>query len=564
MRMTLMTITMVMGSIAGLVLAGCAVDAEMSPGAYYSSSDGNASYEQQEPGAYYPEYGASADASASAPPEMPEEGPLDPTAPDDGDDYDAPGTNPFVFASDDPFSTFGVDVDTASYDIFRRNIQLYESLPDPRSVRLEEYVNYFPYDYEAPSSDSEIPFTIDLEAAPSPYAETTLLRVGIKGMEAPEEEPKPANVVFLIDVSGSMSSVTKLPLVKTVLNETLSILAPTDTVSIVTYASGVGVRLAPTQVSEAATISEAINALSAGGATNGAGGIQLAYEQAQAAFIEGGINHVVLCTDGDFNVGASSSDALVELIEEKRKTGITLTVLGFGTGNLNDAMMEAVSNAGNGVYGVIATDDQAVAYVHQRMLSNLHFIAKDMKIQVHFNPEIVFAYRLLGYENNAIADEDFTNDAVDAGEIGAGHTVTALYELVFEGQSIPEAEGAPLATDGTDYVGDLEILPEHMAMVRVRYKAVEATEEDPARQVELGIATEAIADTTESASGDFQWAVSVAAFAELLKESPYASYPVLPRIQTMLEAQVGDDAERAEFLELFGTASGLIVTPGTL
>ena len=350
-----------------------------------------------------------------------------PLAADDSSDPDAPvGTNPFTVTAFDPLSTFAADVDTASYDIFRR-ILAEGALPSADWVRLEEFVNYFEYGYPAPAHDAEVPFSISLAAAPNLLdRDTVVLHVGIQGKAAPPFEKRPANLVFLVDVSGSMGGADKLPLVRELLRLTLDELDPTDTISIVTYASDTGVRLSPTPVSDRATIEDVIYDLTAGGSTAGGAGINLAYEQAEAAFLEGGINHVLLCTDGDFNVGISNTADLVALIEEKRETGITFTALGFGLDNLNDGMMEAITNAGNGVYGVITDSDQAARYVHERLLQGMTYIAKDMKLQIEFNPNEVYAYRLLGYENRAIADELFRDDTVDAGEVGAGHRVTAL------------------------------------------------------------------------------------------------------------------------------------------
>jgi len=481
----------------------------------------------------------------------------------DGDRYEDVGTNPFVMAGHDPLSTFAVDVDTASYDIFRRDV-LNGRLPVPASVRLEEYVNAFPYDYPAPAHDAAEPFAIHLEVAPSPLeAGRTVLSVGIQGRDAPPKQVLPANLVFLIDVSGSMRSAAKLPLVKRVLTETLEVLQPADRVAIVTYASGTGVRLESTPVSDRQTIVAAIEGLSAGGSTSGAAGLSLAYEQAEDNFVLGGINHIVLCTDGDFNVGPSSTAELVELIEEKRRTGITLTVLGFGSGNLNDAMMEAVSNKGNGVYGVIANEDHAVQYVHERMLSTLTFIAKDVKIQVEFNPEQVLAYRLLGYENRAIADHDFRNDLVDAGEIGAGHTVTALYELVLDGGEVPSPEGAPEAEDGEEFAGEDEVAAGDLVLVKVRYKRPDAGEEDEAFEVNQTLQPAHLKARIWDAGTDHQWAVSIAALAEILKGSPFADPGRLAAIEEVLLSSAGeDDTARKELLELFALAKALLEAGG--
>jgi Ca-activated chloride channel family protein len=476
-----------------------------------------------------------------------------------GDDFEAPGTNPFVMADYDPLSTFAVDVDTASYDVFRRDIED-GALPAPASVRLEEYVNFFSYAYPASDATAPEPFSISLAAAPSTLdANLTLLRVGIQGKAPPvQAEKPPTNLVFLVDVSGSMAQSDKLPLAQQVLRQTLDLLAPTDTVAIVSYASDTRVRMQPTAAAERGAIITQIDALESSGGTNGASGINLAYEQAQAAFIQGGINHVILCTDGDFNVGVSSTDALVELIREKRQTGITFTALGFGAGNLNDAMLEAVSNAGNGFYGVISSEGQAAEYVRDRMLSTLSLIARDMKVQVEFNSDLVAAYRLLGYENRAIADQDFRDDVVDAGEIGAGHRVTALYELVLAGGSVPSVSGAPAPSTGASYAGLREVGSDDLVQVKVRYKELDAGTEDPALEVAASLAPADVATATSAADLDLQWASAVAAFAEVLKQSPYARGVDLDAVGAVFEAQNTRDAQRTEFYELFLAARGLL------
>ncbi|MEO8181981.1 MAG: von Willebrand factor type A domain-containing protein [Deltaproteobacteria bacterium] len=490
---------------------------------------------------------ASGGNTASVQPEAPQSA-------SDGDRYQSVGTNPFVMVAHDPLSTFGADVDTASYDIFRRDVNL-SSLPDRESVRLEEYINSFHYDYPAAAHDAPEPFSIALAAAQNPLRPgTTLLRVGIQGKNAPPEEPKPANLVFLVDVSGSMQAADRLPLAQQVLRQTLDLLQPTDTVSIVSYASDTRVRLAPTPVSERATIVGNIDGLTAGGSTAGASGIDLAYAQAQAGFLQSGINHIILCTDGDFNVGRSSNAELLDLIREKRRSGVTLTALGFGAGNLNDSMLEAVSNAGNGFYGVISSEAQAADYVQRRMLSTLTLIAKDVKIQVEFNAQQVAAFRLLGYENRAIADQDFRNDIVDAGEIGSGHQVTALYELVLAGGALPETAGAPAALDGAAYDGAREVAAEDLVLVKIRYKQPDAGTTDPALEVSSRLAPAAIASTGSELERDLDWAISLAAFAEILAASPYASLAHLSDLESTFLAQRERDADRAEFLELFTRA----------
>ena len=481
-------------------------------------------------------------------------------APDDsvGPAQTAQQTNGFVIAAHDPQSTFGADVDTASYDLFRRDINLGQ-LPEPASVRLEEYVNDFKYAYPAPAEDSPTPFSISLAASPGLYGrKTLLLRVGVRGKDAKATEKLPTNLVFLVDTSGSMQSADKLPLVKRVLTDTLDVLQSTDTVSIVTYAGFTSVALAPTPVSERSTIVRVIESFAAGGSTAGAAGLDLAYRQAEAGFREGGLNHVLLCTDGDFNVGPSSTPELVRAIEQKRKSGITLTVLGFGQG-LNDAMMEAVSNKGNGVYGVISSAEQADGYVRERLLSTLTFIAKDVKIQVEFNPERVYAYRLLGYEDRAIADDDFRNDVIDAGEIGAGHRVTALYELALTSSEVPSADGVPAPEDGAPFTDPLEVAPEALALVKVRYKDRDAAETDAAHEVSQSLLPAEFLTAATEADDDFAWAIAVASFSEVLKGSPFAVRSSLPAIaQIVKRPSYASDPDRAEFLDLFEKASPLL------
>jgi Ca-activated chloride channel family protein len=451
-----------------------------------------------------------------------------------------------------------VDVDTASYDIFRRDIED-GRLPAPESVRLEEFVNVFDYDYPAPTDDFEDPFAISLMAGPGLYeADTVLLRVGLQGKLAPAERG-PANLVFLVDVSGSMASADKLPLVKVVLTEALEVLEPTDLVSIVTYAGSTAVALQPTPVSKKDVIAAVITGLGAGGGTAGGAGMTLAYAQAESGFVQGGINHIVMCTDGDFNVGLSSDEAMLALITEKRKTGITLTTLGFGSGDLNDSMMEKVSNAGNGMYSVISSEDQAIVYANERLLSTMLHIAKDMKVQVEFNDERVLAYRLLGYEDRAIADDDFRDDVVDAGEIGVGHRVTALYELVLVDGVVPTPEDAPALIDGAEYAGPVEVSAEDLVLVKIRYKQPGAAETDEAREVALALPADAVASELGDADGDYRWAAATAAFAEILKGSPYARPDLLEGIGNILHADVGTtDPDRAEFVTLFDLARPLL------
>jgi Ca-activated chloride channel family protein len=337
----------------------------------------------------------------------------------------------------------------------------------------------------------------------------------------------------------------------------LDVLSPLDTISIVTYSGEVGVALPPTPASDVDTIRRAIRDLAAYGSTRGGAAINLAYQQAEDGFIEGGFNHVVMMTDGDFNVGITDDDALVALIEEKRRSGVTLTALGFGRGNLNDAMMERVSNAGNGTYTVITSESHAQEYAAGPLLAGVHLVAQDMKIQVEFNPEHVRAYRLLGYENRAIADEDFRVDSVDAGEVGAGHQVTALYELVLTGQEIPSIDGAPLPLDGERVMGDAEIGTDELVQVRVRWKDLGASETDPAYETSASLAPTDVGRLS-AADGDHQWAAAIAAFAEILKESPYAQVEDLDHIGKITEDNAGTDEDRVRFRELFERARTLL------
>jgi len=468
------------------------------------------------------------------------------------------GTNPFIMTAHDPLSTFAADVDTASYDTFRRDVNL-GLLPQPASVRLEEHVNNFDYAYPAPTAADVHPFRISLAAAGDMFhRETTLLRVGIAARDPVPFEKRPANVVFLVDVSGSMSAADKLPLVKRVLARTLDVVSPEDTISIVTYSATAVVRLAPTAARDKARILPIIDSLVASGSTAGAAALMLAYDQARRAFITGGINHILMCTDGDFNVGPSSTEDLLVLVKQQRQTGITLTVLGFGIGNLNDQMMERVSNAGNGIYGVISSATHADRYVDERLLSTLEHVAQNMKIQVEFNPARVVSYRLLGYEDRAVADNDFRNDLVDGGEVGAGHRVTALYELLLTGQVLAAFDGAPAVVDGvpTDVIPEVD--PADLVLVKVRYQPAGAAQDSPALEVRAGLPAAARCADLGAADADLRWATAVAAFAEILKKSPYADRAFVPMIETIVAQQVVLDADRLEFGQLFARARALL------
>ncbi len=361
---------------------------------------------------------------------------------------------------------------------------------------------------------------------------------------------KATNLVFLLDVSGSMADSNKLPLIKETILATLDQLDDSDHESLVTYSTTAQVVLPPTSMEKRANIAAAVAALSASGSTAGEDGIGLAYAQATAGFIAGGINHIVMCTDGDFNVGPSSTAELLSLIRSERATGVTLTVLGFGSGNLNDAMMEQVADAGNGIYSVIIDEASAQKYAAEKILSTITHVAKDMKLQVELNPDRVLAYRLLGYEDRAIADQSFRNDAVDAGEVGAGHRVTALYELVLAGGTVPMTAGAPVPDDGEPSTLPREVGADDFVLVKVRYKTVDAVDTTPAIEMSTTLPSALLSEELSAADADMQWATAVAALAEILKTSPYADKTLVPTIRSIAAAQSGRDADRAELATL--------------
>jgi len=460
--------------------------------------------------------------------------------------------NPFIRpAGIKALSTFSIDVDTASYSNMRRWING-GSLPPPDAVRIEEMINYFDYSYEPASGDH--PFSVNAEVNACPWkAEHRLVRIGLKGREV-EADMRPAtNLVFLLDVSGSMNQPNKLPLVKESMKLLVEHLLADDRLSIVVYAGASGLVLPPTYCDEKAAIIAALDRLRAGGSTHGSAGIQLAYETAEESFIKGGVNRVILCTDGDFNVGVSDEGGLVRLIEEKRKTGVFLSVLGFGTGNWQDARMEQLSNAGNGNSAYIDSLDEARKVLVEEMTGTLVTIAKDVKIQVEFNPAKVGAYRLIGYANRLLEAEDFNDDAKDAGEIGAGHTVTALYEIVPPGVEIPEGEIDDLKyqqpEEETERADSNELLT-----VKLRYKEPDGEVSTKIEQpvVDAGAL---LAD----ASSDFQFAAAVASFGMILRDSEYrgdATYAtVLDLGSTGLDAD--KKGRRAEFMKLVEKAQAI-------
>ena len=498
------------------------------------------------------------------------------------DSYDREGYasvdyNRFLTAAANPRSTFAIDVDRASYSNIRRFLRNGQR-PPPDAVRIEELVNYFPYDYEGPRGRH--PFAVHTEVAPAPWnPDHLLVKIGIKGKIIDRESLPPSNLVFLLDVSGSMGSPDKLPLLKSALALLIEELRPEDRVAMVVYAGAAGLVLESTPGDQKATILAALNRLSSGGSTAGGAGIQLAYEVARQNWIAGGNNRVILATDGDFNVGASSQGDLLRLIEEKREEGTFLTVLGFGTGNYQDAKMEQLADHGNGNFAYIDNLAEARKVLVTEMGGTLHTIAKDVKIQVEFNPERVKAHRLIGYENRMLAAEDFNDDTKDAGELGAGHTVTALYEIIPVGV---DSELAPLAVDPSRYDGmgvtEPAALMAATNVLQQWYGAVKAVaaaairfitgSEPELMYVKLRyklpdsdksvLLSHAVYDDAAPASEDLRFASAVAAFGMILRGSPYCDSD-LDDVRAWAEQGLGADPEgyRAEFIGMVETARSL-------
>ena len=478
-----------------------------------------------------------------------------------GDRFTSKDTNPVKSVVSEPVSTFSIDVDTASYAYTRQAI-MNGHLPEPDSVRVEEMVNYFPYDWKAPDKADEA-FRANVTVMPTPWnANTRLMHVAIKGYDVQLAQQPPANLVFLIDVSGSMDEPNKLPLLKSAFRLLVNMLKANDTVSIVVYAGNSGVVLEPTKVSEKQKILDAIDNLSPGGSTAGAEGIEAAYRLAEKAFQKNGVNRIMLATDGDFNVGPSSDDDLKTLIESKRKSGIFLSVLGFGTGNYNDALMQTLAQNGNGVAAYIDTLSEAQKTLVQEATSSLFPIAKDVKIQVEFNPAKIAEYRLIGYETRALKREDFNNDKIDAGEIGSGHRVTAIYEVTPVGSPAvlnddlryaekDKASGANTATDATTAANSDEL-----AFVKIRYKK---PDEDKSNLITMPVKESEAKTMIDDVSPDVRFSVAVAAFAQKLKGEAQVSDYGWSAIEALGLAAKGDDryGYRVEFLKMVELARSL-------
>ena len=458
--------------------------------------------------------------------------------------------NPLQRVAEDPFSTFSIDVDTGAYSNMRRMLNA-GNRPVKDALRTEELINYFSYDYPRPGNKDR-PFSIATEVGPSPWnPDTHLLHIGIQGYDVPRAQLPASNLVFLVDVSGSMQSPDKLGLLKSALRLLVRELKADDRVSMVVYAGASGVVLEPTAGDQKATITTALDGLTAGGSTNGGAGIRMAYTLAQQAFIKDGINRIILATDGDFNVGTVDFEMLKQLVEDRREHGIGLTTLGFGSGNYNDHLMEQLADAGNGNYAYIDTLSEARKALVDEMSSTFMTIAKDVKIQVEFNPATVAEYRLIGYENRALAREDFSNDKVDAGEIGAGHSVTAIYEIALTGS-------AGQRLDGSRYQPEQETRAKtsELALVRVRYKQPDS---DTSSLLEQSVRKADIVRDLGEASGDYRFAAAVAGLGQVLRGGRYTGDFSYPEVLALARAARGDDpfGYRGEFLQLTNLASSL-------
>lgn len=462
-------------------------------------------------------------------------------------------TNPVHETAQDPVSTFSIDVDTASYSFVRRSLKE-GTLPDPDTVRVEEMINYFPYDWKGPDS-AATPFNSTVTVMPTPWNEhTKLMHVAIKGFDVkPAEQPK-ANLVFLIDVSGSMDEPDKLPLLKSAFRLLVSKLKPDDTVSIVTYAGNAGTVLMPTKAAEKQKILAAIDNLEPGGSTAGEEGIREAYKLAQQSFVKDGVNRVMLATDGDFNVGQTDDDDLKRLIEKERMTGVFLSVFGFGRGNLNDQMMQTIAQNGNGTAAYIDTLAEAEKVLVEDASSTLFTIAKDVKIQVEFNPAKVSEYRLVGYETRALKREDFNNDRVDAGDIGSGHSVTAIYEITPKGSGAEQVDPLRYGQAKVDNGGVANA--DEYAFVKIRYKL---PNENVSKLITTPVTAANEVSSFDAAGADQRFSVAVAAFGQKLRDEDQTANLGYDRIAEIANAARGADpfGYRAEFLSLVRLASSL-------
>ncbi len=473
-----------------------------------------------------------------------------------GEKYDRIVENSFQRVADQPLSTFSIDVDTASYSKVRQYLFQYNKLPRPDAVRLEELLNYFPYEYQPPDAQQSEPFATHIAISECPWnPQHRLARVALKGRVIDNQARPSSNLVFLIDSSGSMNKPNKLPLLRRGLQMMLPQLGADDRVAVVVYAGSAGLVLDSTPASEQQTILSALSKLKAGGSTNGGEGLALAYSIARDNFIDGGTNRILLCTDGDFNVGVTGTDQMVRMVEKESAGGIDLTVLGFGMGNLNDAMLEQISGTGNGNYAFIDTINEARKVLIDQLSGTLVTIAKDVKIQVEFNPAKVNAYRLIGYENRMLQSKDFNDDKKDAGEIGAGHSVTALYEIVPSGA----ATAADLVkVDSLKYQKSPEPTAaansNELFTLKLRYKFPGQDQSQLLEHVAIDSGLK-----FEQADGEFQFAAAVAGFGMLLRDSEYRGDWTYDAVREVAQSAIGKDTYgfRKEFVELVAVASAL-------
>ena len=467
------------------------------------------------------------------------------------EEYKEIAENNFKTVSESPLSTFSIDIDAASYSNMRRYINKGE-LPPADAIRTEELINYFSYDYPQPTGNDPVKITTEVGACPW-NVKHRLVRIGLKAKEIPTDKLPVSNLVFLIDVSGSMYGPQRLGLVQSSLKLLVNNLRDEDRVAIVVYSGSAGEKLPSTSGSDKQKIREAIDELTAGGSTAGGAGIKLAYKMAKQNFVKGGNNRIILCTDGDFNVGVSSDEGLEKLIEQERKCGVFLTVLGYGMGNYKDSKMQVLAEKGNGNHAYIDNLQEANRVLVNEFGATMHTVAKDVKLQIEFNPSQVQAYRLIGYESRLLKDEDFNNDAKDAGEMGAGHTVTAFYEVVPAG----------IKSDFTGKVDDLKYQKtkpapavtnnsKELLTVKLRYKAPDG---NTSKKIEQPL----IDDKKEKVSSDFRFASAVAMFGQLLRDSDFKGDATYDKVISLAKTSLDNDEKgyRREFIRLAETAEGL-------
>lgn len=468
----------------------------------------------------------------------------------DREGYEYVEENRFLDVGKTPQSTFSIDVDVASYSNCRRMVMHENRIPPAGAIRVEELINYFHYQYPQPTGD--VPFSITTELGPCPWEpKHQLVLIGLQGKRIETAQLPTNNLVFLVDVSGSMSSHDKLPLLKSSLGLLVNQLRPRDRVAIVAYAGAAGLVLASTPGSQRPVIKESLERLESGGSTAGGAGIDLAYKVAQENFLKDGNNRVVLCTDGDFNVGASSDDELVRLIEQHRKSGIFLSVLGFGTGNVQDHKMEQLADHGNGNYAYIDQLSEGRKVLVKEMGATLFTIAKDVKLQIEFNPTKVSSYRLIGYENRRMENEDFDNDQKDAGELGAGHSVTALYEIVPAEPSKAKASESHLRYQSASLTD--KAASDELMLVKLRYKQPQGTESQLIEQTLPAGLPQA------EASNNLRWASAVAAFGMVMRGSEFCGKADYAFVEQLAQGARGEDLDglRAEFVRIVQTAGAL-------